>query len=292
MLDDRPYMRETGDRSAMPVTYQLMIANVAVFVLASVLEAYRIFPVTYYFALSLKGLAHGYVWQLLTFQFLHGGLMHLLLNMVAIYFFGRAIEHALGPRKMLRLYLASGSLGGLCQILLTLVAPSLFHAQGAGVVGASAGAFGLVAAFATLFPDQRITLLLFFVIPVSLRARTMLWISIGLAVFGILVPDGGIADGAHLGGILTGVFYVKWFVLGTGWRLPNIRFQRPPKLRVMPDPPLHSPPRPTNAPPIDDAFIAREIDPILEKISARGIGSLTDRERQILEAARNRMSRS
>ena len=289
MLDDRPYMRDPDYRPDMPLTHKLMIANAVVFVLTGVLEFYRIFPVTHYFALSVTGLFKGYIWQLVSFQFLHGGLFHLLFNLIAIYFFGRAIEHAIGPRRMLQLYLASGSLGGLCQVLLALLAPNYF---GGSVVGASAGAFGLVAAFATLYPHQRITLLLFFILPVSMAARTLLWVSLALAAFGVLVPHDGIADGAHLGGILAGVFYTKTFVLGSGWQLPRIRFHRAPKLRVLRK--SDTPPAPGSSSPeetLDDEFISREIDPILDKISARGIGSLTPRERQILEAARARMGR-
>ncbi len=288
MLDDRPYMRDAGYQSQLPLTHKLLIANAAIFVLAEVLEFYRLFSVGHYFALSVSGLLKGQVWQLITFQFLHGGLFHLLVNLVTIYFFGRAMEQAIGPRRMLQLYLASGIVGGLCQILLAILAPKLF---GGSVVGASAGAFGLVAAFATLFPNQRITLLLFFFIPVSMTARTLLWISAGLAIFGVVVPHDRIADGAHLGGILTGVFFVKRIILGSGWQLPKIQLRRAPKLRVLPRPAeRHSPPTPPEEPLTED-FIAREIDPILDKISARGIGSLTDRERRILEAARSRMGR-
>ena len=73
------------------------------------------------------------------------------------------------------------------------------------MVGASAGAFGLVAAFAVLFPRQRLLLLLFFIIPIAMRARTLLWVSIAFAVFGIIVPFGNIGHAAHLGGILSGL---------------------------------------------------------------------------------------
>ena len=296
MLDDRPYMR-SGQRppAPWPLAYTLMAVNVAVFVVQSFLDLYAIFPFTDTFALSLKGLGRGWYWQLLTFQFLHGGLFHLLCNLIAIYFFGRAIEDVLGGRRMLRLYLASGAVGGLCQMLLAFAVPRHF---GGVVVGASAGAFGLVATFAMLFPDRILTLLLFFVLPVSLRARTLLWLSLALAVFGILVPGGIVADGAHLGGILTGVVYVHWILQGRGWRLrfsavrPLVR--RPRELvktastgrSAWSD----SPPHPNEDLPPED-FISREVDPILDKISKHGIHSLTPREREILEAARAKMEK-
>ena len=74
-------------------------------------------------ALSLEGLRHGYVWQLLTFQFLHAGWMHLLFNLLAIYFFGRSVEFVLGRRRWLALYFLSGTIGGLVQMLLSLLIP-------------------------------------------------------------------------------------------------------------------------------------------------------------------------
>ena len=302
MLDDRPYMRSgQRPRAPWPLAYTLMAVNVAVFVLQSFLDLYRIFPFTFTFALSLEGLARHWYWQLLTFQFLHGGLFHLICNLIAIYFFGRAIEEVLGGRRMLRLYLAAGAIGGLCQMLLAFAVPQYF---GGAVLGASAGAFGLVATFAMLFPDRILTLLVFFVLPISMRARTLLWLSLALAVFGILVPGGilaggaHLADGAHLGGILTGVVYVYWILQGRGWRL-RLPTMRPPVRRprelvkaasagrsAWSDSPSR---RSDHVAP--EEFISREVDPILEKISAFGIQSLTERERKILEAARAKMAK-
>jgi membrane associated rhomboid family serine protease len=279
-------MREVRFGGRMPLTYLLMIVNAVVFVVTAVLEFYRLFPVGDYLALSVSGLARGYVWQLLTYQFLHGGLLHLLLNLVAIYFFGRAIEEALGPRRMLVMYLVGGTVGGLMQILMAVAFPGLF---GGSVVGASAGAFALVAAFATLFPNHLITLLLFFVIPVSLRARTLLWLSLALAVFGILVPSDRVADAAHLGGILTGMAWIRWQLYERAWRLPAPSLRRP-RLKV-----VRLAPTRTRAlevdplPPLDPEYVAREVDPILDKISQKGIQSLTEHERRVLEAARHRV---
>src|SRR5262249_8623628 len=132
-----------------------------------------------YFALSLEGLKHGYVWQLLTFQFMHAGFLHLLLNCWGIYMFGLAIEEALGRVKFLTLYFTSGVVGGLAQTGLGLLLGNAFSGP---VVGASAGLFGLIAAFAMLFPDRVLTLLLFFVIPVNLRAKYLLLLEAAIAV--------------------------------------------------------------------------------------------------------------
>jgi hypothetical protein len=152
----------------------------------------------------------------------------------------------------------------------------------------------LVAAFAVLFPERRITLLLFFVIPVSMSARMLLWASVALGVVGILVPNDGIAHAAHLGGILAAVLFVRAVVLGQ-IPLPKIRLaprrQRIPRVRLMK---AHHRPRRYGSSAdeeFSDDFIAREVDPILDKIHAHGIQSLTERERRILEAAHDRMQK-
>jgi membrane associated rhomboid family serine protease len=303
MLYDRSYMREPAYGRGLLLTYWLMIANAVVFVLVTFVGFWGLVPmapgsalprfVTEYLALSPGGLSRGFVWQLLTFQFLHGGFLHLALNMVVIYFFGRAIEEAIGGRRMLQLYLTSGVVGGLCQVLLGVILPQLF---GAGVVGASAGGFALVAAFATLFPDRLITLLLFFVIPVSLRARTLLWISIGLGLFGLLIPSDDVAHAAHLGGIAVGVLFVHGIVFERWhwpkWRMPS-PVRRRPRVAVFSGqakgPAARSPGAEDEE--LEEDFMSRDVDPILDKISAHGMQSLTERERQILQSARQRMQK-
>ena len=149
MLDDRDYMRPPvyRDRPRVPpmsFTIALLIVNAVVFLIECAVYGYPLrFPVDpadSYFALSVEGLKHGYVWQLLTYQFMHAGVLHILLNGWAIYVFGHSIEEALGWKKYLTLYLSSGVIGGICQVLAALLWPNLF---GGPVVGASAGAFGL-----------------------------------------------------------------------------------------------------------------------------------------------------
>jgi membrane associated rhomboid family serine protease len=124
---------------------------------------------------------------------MHGGIWHLLLNCFAIYMFGRAVEEALGRRGFLILYFASGVVGGLFQVLAALLVPSQFSGA---VVGASAGAFGLTAAFAVLYPNRPLMLLLFFVLPVTMRAKYLLLISGLLAVFGLVFRSDNVAHAA------------------------------------------------------------------------------------------------
>jgi membrane associated rhomboid family serine protease len=293
MLEDRHYMRQPGFRSPWSATMVLLVVNVGAFILQNVLYRFTDFPTNGYFALSVEGLRHGFVWQLLTYQFMHGGWMHLLLNCLAIYFFGRELEETLGRKSFLALYFSSGVIGGLFQALAGVLLKGAFAVP---VVGASAGAFGLVAAFATLYPERPLMLLLFFIIPVNMRAKFLLLFSGLLAVFGILFPTDNIAHAAHLGGILAGIVFVR-YAIHWHWHWP--RFQRAQRSPLRP---LVKVPRRTSGlwgqtqsgvdedlPP--EEFLSKEVDPILDKISAHGIQSLTDRERRILETAREKIVR-
>ncbi len=298
MLEDRDYMRQPAHEGLrMSFTLVLVIVNTAIFLaeLAAFSTPRGADFIDNYFALSVAGLQHGYVWQLVTFQFLHAGWLHLIFNMLAVFFFGRPVEMALGRGRFLTLYLSSGVIGGLCQMAAALVWPSFF---GSAVVGASASACGLVAAFAVLNWWERFTLFIYF-FPVTMRGRTLLWCSIGLAAGSIfLMPHSNIANVAHLGGILTGALFVRQIVLGhwhwPEWRPSSSRPAAPGEFVVTragkgrfwrsaagkPDEEL-----PT------DEFVKNEVDPILEKISAHGIQSLTARERDILEKARSKMAK-
>jgi membrane associated rhomboid family serine protease len=298
MLDDRSYMRATR-RPYWSVTTILLVSLAACFILQSILERPRLMgwhDVNQYFALSKEGLftQHRF-YQLITFQFMHAGLWHLLGNCIVIYFFGRPLENMLGGKGLLYLYLLSGSIGGLAQVALSfLLGPSYSNV---GVVGASAGAFGLIAAFAISAPEQPITLLLLFVLPISFPAKVLLWLEALIALAGLFLPSTGdhTAHAAHLGGMLTGIVFIRWNRIPQGflggWR-PFARrravrhdFAASATPRVW-----RRPRRKTDELPSGD-FISREVDPILEKISAHGIHSLTERERQILEAARNKMAK-
>ena len=297
-------MRSPSFGSRISATMVLLLVNVAAFLFECAWYGYgqgglRL-PHGDYLALSCDGLRQGYIWQLITFQFLHGGLLHLLVNCWVIYAFGRELEATLGVKKFLTLYFACGVFGGLVQALAGGLAEAYGHSFwalrfAAPTVGASAGALGLVAAFAMLYPERLLTLLLFFIIPVSMRAKFLLLFSAALAVFGILYPVSNMADAAHLGGMLMGVFYIRYAV-HWNWRWPQLR----PRLRAGPARLVKVNAATSarwarkngaveNLPP--EEFLSREVDPILDKISAQGIQSLTERERRILETARERMAK-
>jgi membrane associated rhomboid family serine protease len=274
-------MRQTPFDTRRSATVVLLIALVVAFFFLFAVDQFSNFPTLKYLALSLAGLEHGYVWQLLTYQFMHANLLHLFFNCWAIYVFGQDVEMALGRRSFLTLYFSSGILGGAAQALAGLVLDRDFAAP---VVGASAAAFGLAAAFAMLFPNR--VLLLFFILP--MRAKWLLALAGALALYGMLSPADGTAHAAHLGGMLTGLFFIRyavhwqWPKFGhwrklSARRLVKVRFEKPgfwSGSKQLPHEDL---------PP--EEFVSREVDPILDKISAHGINSLTERERRILEAA-------
>lgn len=290
-------MREPQYRRAWSAAIVLIIVNVAMY------AAQLIVPLAgngayleKYLALSPGALANGCVWQLLTFQFLHGGVLHLILNCAMLYMFGRPVEQALGRAAFVRFYLLSGAFGGVFQAACSWVFPR--HFGGLPVLGASAGVFALIAAFAALNWDQPITTLIAFIIPVTMPAKYLVVGAGIIAVFGLLMGRAsGIAHGAHLGGMLAGLAFIQFVVKPNrdllAWARPAAR----PRARELVS--TSAPKRsswnrgrqsiPDDLPPAE--FISREVDPILDKISAHGIQSLTERERRILEAARAKISR-
>jgi membrane associated rhomboid family serine protease len=304
MLEDRSYMRQSPFETRRSATLALLVTNIIVFVIQCVYYGYppaeRI-PRNDVLALSWTGLAHGYVWQLITFQFLHANFWHLLFNGWAIFVFGREVEETLGVKRFLTLYFASGAIGGLLQAVTGGLALRFAHSPwglsfAAPAVGASAGCFGLIAAFAMLYPERSLTLLLFLIIPVGMRAKFLLAFEAILTVFGIIYPASRhTADIAHLGGMLTGIIFIR-YALHWNWHWPRLRRTggQPPRrlVRVGSGPALRARSKAASEEdlPAED-FLSKEVDPILDKISAHGIHSLTERERRVLEAARQRMGK-
>jgi len=286
-------MRRPGFKFRWSATVVLLMVNVVAFIVQSAVERFSNIPTNEWFALSVEGLRHGFVWQLLTYQFMHGGWLHLLLNCWAIYLFGREVEETLGRNIFLTLYFTSGVIGGLFQALAGVLLGSRFAVP---VVGASAGAFGLVAAYASLYPERPLMLLLFFVIPVRMRAKFLLLFSALLTLAGLVFPMDNIAHAAHLGGMITGIVFVRYAIYWH-WHWPRLSRTPSNPLRSL----VKTPHRAVTAwsqsnPPAEDdlpadEFLSKAVDPILDKISAHGIQSLTERERRILETAREKMVR-
>ena len=247
-----------------PVCATLIKINVGVFLLFWLLRPGALYGLL---ALSLDGMRHGHLWQPFTYMFLHGGFTHLLFNMFTLYFLGPETERAMGSKHFLAMYLLSGLLGGLGWIWLSPQPYAL-------CVGASGAIYGVLAAFATLYPRRQLTLLVLFIFPVTLLAWQLV---AGLAFIEFVLanndPASGIAHTAHLAGACAGFLYIDQLfesaTLRRLWgRLRDYVAQRPHVPRAAP-------------PPLDQA----EVDRILDKISAQGIQSLTKAERQTLHRA-------
>ena len=237
--------------------------------------------------------------QLITYQFLHGSVLHLLMNGIGLFFVGRALEPAIGRREIIGLYLVSGVVGALFQLGFAVLFPSQFAGP---MVGASAGLFGFIGVLARLFPHREMYLLLFFVLPIRMKLHWIFWGGLAYALINILstIQTGAgdqIAHAAHLGGLLYGAFYVAKLVRNGGFMrflpgMPRIRFVSD----GSPKGPAATRRRNWRKPSVVDAaevaegdFMSREVNPILDKISEQGIHSLTERERKILDKARSKM---
>lgn len=194
-----------------PITRALLIANIAVFLLQQLLGDTIM---TVYFALWPLGpdasdgtVTVGFrVWQLVTYAFMHGNLMHLLFNMLALFMFGGQIERLFGEKQFLLYYFVCLLTAGLCQIAFMYF---FENGQMFPTVGASGAIFGLLLAFGMMYPHEKIMLML---IPVPMPA----WLFVtGYAAlelfFGITGTQAGVAHFAHLGGMLGGYLLIEYW---------------------------------------------------------------------------------
>lgn len=276
------------------LTFKLIVALVVIFLLQAILIVYVKIDLSELFGLSRDGLAGGRIWQLLTFQFLHAAPWpwHVLFNCIALYFFARPLEETQGAKRVAQLYLLGGVLGGLFELGVSFLPQ---HSSGA-VVGASAGIMALIAAWITLNPWHEVCFFFYF-FPVKLKASIILWILIFMSVFGVIVPYSNTANGAHLAGLITGIAFARYiFLAGDDGPLARyfptreggMRRRRPSWLSSAFS---RQPASPKNAKAQAGDFVSTEVDPILDKISAHGIHSLTAEERAILEQAQKRMAK-
>ncbi|MYC88865.1 MAG: rhomboid family intramembrane serine protease [Gemmatimonadales bacterium] len=250
---------------------RLMIANFAIFLLM----AMRVVPVG---AIEWLGFAvPGFLlrpWTVVTYMFVHGGFMHVFMNMLALFFFGPPLEQKWGSRFFLRFYLVTGLGAAAFSLLLySLTGPTI-------MVGASGAIFGILVAFALNWPDAKIYL--YFVFPVPAK-----WFVAALGAFTLLSTVQGSADGvahwAHLGGLVTGFVYLRYGDR-IGRRAHSLLYKERPaaprgRTRRASPPPDPTPRRRRRR----DGDSLDEVDRILDKIRASGMDSLSARERAFLD---------
>ncbi len=182
-----------------PVTQALLLANVAMFFLDELMGR----TLTVWFALWPVGSSEFWPWQIGTYAFLHGSFNHLFFNMLGLWMFGAELEMVWGRKRFIQFYAASVVAAALTQLIVNAALGS-----GAPTIGASGGLFGLLLAFAMIFPDRII--LLFFVIPMKAKYLVALYGLIELYQ-GAYVMNTGVAHFAHLGGMLGGLLTLRYW---------------------------------------------------------------------------------
>jgi len=185
----------------------LIIANVlAYFIESSSPDAFDLAFALWPLQPALDGQVHFQIWQIVTYAFLHGSVAHLFFNMIGLYMFGGAIERAVGPSRLLVCYFASVVTAAIAQ----LIVPPLLGAPAAPALGASGGVFGLLLAYAILFPQAKVALLIF---PVPLPARVFAVLyAVAELFFGLTGRMSGVAHFAHLGGLVGSALVVGYWL--------------------------------------------------------------------------------
>lgn len=206
-----------------------------------------------------------FIWQFITYMFLHGDFLHILLNMFILWMFGCEVERNWGSREFLKYYFICGIGAGLFHLVFNL-------SSAIPVVGASGAIYGILIAFAMLFPDRPIIIFPFF-IPLKAKYWVIVFGSLAL-LFGILDGGDGIAHFAHLGGMVIGFLYLKF-----GWKLTLFQrdfirrkknkweLQRKIKFKQQ------------------ESQFRKEVDVILDKINEVGYENLTEKEKRTLKKA-------
>ena len=301
----------------------LLTANIGVFLLQMFLGQFHVGSsgslddwITRYLALWPISMPAGIEtlfrpWQLVSYMFLHGGFMHILFNMFALWMFGIEVENTWGTRKFLVYYTVCGLGAAAAHLIMT----SVLALPSGPLVGASGAIFGVLVAYGVMFPDNRI---IFFPIFFPIKARYAVGIFIVIEVLSVGGQD-NVGHLAHLGGAVTGILYLLISSSGHLFRQggKSVRFGgswQPPTNGGAPRPaasfwkkPAPRPGRSVDAdytdvdddghhstPSHPDVKSARvitqeEIDRILDKIAATGYQNLTDEERDVLFEASKRM---
>jgi len=273
-------------RSGNPVFFYIGI-NTIVFV------AVALFTVTYFFAgnTSIKFIDYirpylGFpaafdrlpvrFYTILTYQFLHKDIFHVLFNMLGLFWMGRIFLDFLKPRQFHFVYLAGGAMGAIVFALaynfIPVFSGSVF---GATIVGSSASVMAIAVAVITLVPDYQITMMLLG----SFKLKYLVLAYVVLDLIGIATTNPGDSF-AHLGGALLGFSYIKLLQKGKDW---SSIFKKKPKLKVV----RNDSPR-TGAKSNGHAVNQKDVDAILDKISKSGYNKLSKEEKETLfKASKN-----
>lgn len=258
----------------MPLTpwvKRLLIANVVMFAVTTAM------PALYETGALVPRLALVRPWTLISYMFLHAGLGHIFFNMLGLFFFGPRLEQRIGEATFIKLYAWAGLGGALFSILFAPQYP---------VIGASAAVQGVLMGFAMFWP--RVRILIYFVLPVEAWLLVLGYVILSFS-YGVGGSRDGIAHFAHLGGLVTGFIYLRWIE----WRRGAARrdFQR--KVQDIPSATLSESSALERWEAIDLKLMhelnRHEVEMLLRKARALGVGALTADERAFLDrmTARN-----
>ncbi|MBC8470644.1 MAG: rhomboid family intramembrane serine protease [Planctomycetes bacterium] len=255
-----PHMRIQFPRITSAVKW-LLIINIAAFISGYLIPRFGVFQLEWFSVWPETFGTTMQVWRFITYQFLHGGLGHIFMNMFILYFFGTMIENFWGSRKFLTFYLVCGTTGGIFYPILAHIG----WLPTGPLIGASGSILGMLAAAAILFP--RMVVYVFGVFPLKMYVLAI--ILLAWSLLSILRPDvnanaGG--EAAHLGGMCAGAIYV----LSERWR------QRL-KMKV------HK--NIWESRMTDHRILDMEVDRILKKVHDKGMHSLTYKEKKVLKQA-------
>ena len=265
MYTNRPSYWGMG-RGITRAVKTLLIANGIVFVFEMIMPANN--PMIGIFGLIPQyAWSKFYIWQFVTYMFLHGSILHIFFNMYALWVFGCEVERMWGTKAFYRYYFITGVGAGLFH---TLITPG----SEVATIGASGAVMAVLTAFAMMFPNREITLLIFFIFPVRMRARTLALGFAGLSIFnGVLGSPDGIAHFAHLGGMLVGYLYLK-----RDWKFPTFtgsvkKWQQQRKMKVV---------RKREE---EIKKLRKLVDQVLDRANDVGMENLTHDERVFLKRA-------
>jgi membrane associated rhomboid family serine protease len=193
-----------------PVVKFLLITNTLIFMLelsmgSRLISAFALWPLSTTSIPDFRFMhAHFQLYQLVTYAFLHGSVMHLLLNMYALWLFGTRMENVWGSRVFTVYYFVCVLGAGIAQLLVTTLSGQIYP-----TIGASGGIFGLLLAFGMRFPNERL-MLIFPPIPIKAKWFVTIYAAIELWA-GVTGTEAGVAHFAHLGGMLFGyILIVYW----------------------------------------------------------------------------------
>lgn len=218
-------------------------------------------------------------WTFVSYMFLHGGLMHLLMNLLLLFVFGPAVEKRMGGRTFATYYFTCGIGGAAFWLLISMLGATL-----GPMIGASAAVLGVALAFAMFWPNEPIHV---FPLPMPIKVK---WLVAFLVVMDLLAARSGAQDGvahfAHLGGFLFGYIFLK--SQQNLWSEPLVVRARE---RQMQNPVRRRPKEPVAAAQQKSREEQQgfdkydEVDRVLDKISESGLESLTAEERKLLDEA-------